>query len=135
AWWLCKNGHQWQALIASRTRGTSCPYCGKSSNGKKWKRKASEDFNLTTEHPDLCKERYYKKNHPLIPEKFTGGSNKKVYWKCSMGHVWQACISNRSKGRKCPKCTMRLRASQREKRIYFELKEIFPNSIDNTTVQ
>jgi DNA-directed RNA polymerase subunit RPC12/RpoP len=26
-WWLCKNGHEWEALIGSRSRGTGCPQC------------------------------------------------------------------------------------------------------------
>ena len=27
AWWLCKNGHEWQAVINSRTQGRQCPIC------------------------------------------------------------------------------------------------------------
>ena len=26
-WWLCKKGHEWQALISSRNAGAGCPYC------------------------------------------------------------------------------------------------------------
>ncbi len=26
-WWLCKKGHEWQAVIASRNDGAGCPYC------------------------------------------------------------------------------------------------------------
>ena len=26
-WWLGKCGHEWQAIIASRTNGTGCPCC------------------------------------------------------------------------------------------------------------
>ena len=26
-WWLCKNGHEWQASIDDRARGTGCPKC------------------------------------------------------------------------------------------------------------
>jgi hypothetical protein len=26
-WWLCKNGHEWQATIRSRLAGKSCPFC------------------------------------------------------------------------------------------------------------
>lgn len=26
-WWLCKNGHEWQATIRSRLRGKPCPVC------------------------------------------------------------------------------------------------------------
>ena len=28
-WWKCKEGHEWQAVIRSRTRGNGCPFCKK----------------------------------------------------------------------------------------------------------
>ncbi|MBQ7255157.1 MAG: zinc-ribbon domain-containing protein [Oscillospiraceae bacterium] len=27
AWWRCKKGHEWEAVISSRTNGAGCPYC------------------------------------------------------------------------------------------------------------
>ena len=32
AWWLCKNGHEWQAVIANRTNGRGCPVCNSEQN-------------------------------------------------------------------------------------------------------
>lgn len=26
-WWKCRRGHEWQARIVSRSRGTGCPFC------------------------------------------------------------------------------------------------------------
>nr|WP_145401429.1 zinc-ribbon domain-containing protein [Paenibacillus xylanexedens] len=26
-WWKCKNGHEWQAVVHSRSNGTGCPQC------------------------------------------------------------------------------------------------------------
>ena len=26
-WWKCSKGHEWQAVVASRNRGSGCPYC------------------------------------------------------------------------------------------------------------
>lgn len=26
-WWVCKKGHEWEAKIAARSRGTGCPLC------------------------------------------------------------------------------------------------------------
>ena len=46
-----------------------------------------------------------EKNDHLTPETVTYGSNKKVWWKCSQGHEWQASIHNRTKGRGCPYCS------------------------------
>lgn len=28
-WWKCKQGHEWQAVIANRNKGSGCPYCYK----------------------------------------------------------------------------------------------------------
>ncbi|MCX7615616.1 MAG: zinc-ribbon domain-containing protein, partial [Clostridiales bacterium] len=48
----------------------------------------------------------YDKNGNLRPEHFTGGSNKKVWWKCKLGHSWQANIHNRVfHNVNCPYCT------------------------------
>ena len=26
-WWRCTKGHEWEAVVSSRTRGSACPYC------------------------------------------------------------------------------------------------------------
>lgn len=32
-WWLCTNGHEWESVISSRTKGgNGCPYCGNQKN-------------------------------------------------------------------------------------------------------
>ncbi|MFG3285285.1 zinc-ribbon domain-containing protein [Streptomyces sp. NPDC048111] len=33
AWWLGACGHEWQAVIHSRSRGCGCPYCGNRKVG------------------------------------------------------------------------------------------------------
>jgi hypothetical protein len=61
---------------------------------------------LTEENPVLANEWDYKKNGDLRPENFTGGSNKKVWWRCELGHSWFAQISKRfTLGRGCPYCS------------------------------
>ena len=27
AWWICKEGHEWQAEISGRNKGAGCPKC------------------------------------------------------------------------------------------------------------
>lgn len=98
AWWICKSGHEWQALIGNRTKGQGCPYC----SGKK----ILKGFNdLQTVNPDLAREWHPTKNENIRPCDVSKGSNKKVWWKCSKGHEWQACICHRSKGAGCPYCS------------------------------
>ena len=70
---------------------------------------ASDNFNkLQTERnsvvfeksisflfPDLAKEWHPTKNEPLLPEHFTPGSHKKVWWQNHLGYEWQAPICYR----------------------------------------
>ena len=60
------------------------------------------------DNPLLMSEWNYEKNCDLNPETLTLGSNKKVWWKCSKGHEWQAIIANRNKGTGKPKQRYRL---------------------------
>lgn len=63
---------------------------------------------LTLENHALAAEWDYEKNVNLRPEDFTSGSNKKVWWKCKLGHSWQANINNRVfNGANCPYCANR----------------------------
>lgn len=101
AWWLCEKGHSWQAAPFSRTREKSsgCPYC----TG----RKVLAGFNdLGTLKPGLAEQWYQPLNGQLTPSDVTLGSNKKVWWRCSQHHVWQACVYARTKrnGTDCPVC-------------------------------
>ena len=98
-WWKCKQGHEWQAAISSRSNGVGCPYC---SN-----KKVLKGYNdLETTNPELAKEWHPIKNGTLKPEMVTRGNNKKVWWLCRQGHEWQARINNRTSSNHtgCPYC-------------------------------
>ncbi len=97
-WWICNNGHEWEALVNNRNKGKGCPYCSG--------RLAIKGVNdLKTVNPDLASEWNYEKNGDLKPTELSTGSNKKVWWKCSNGHEWQAAIRNRNQGNGCPFCS------------------------------
>lgn len=99
-WWICENGHSYQAVMRDRARrGTGCPYCAG--------RKAIKGENdLETLCPEIAKEWNYEKNKNLLPSDVTRGSDKKVWWKCSKGHEWEASVSKRTKlKRGCPYCS------------------------------
>lgn len=99
-WWLCKEGHSYQTSLVSRTQSkTGCPYCTR--------RKVLPGFNdLATEHPDLAKEWHPTLNGDLAPDQVISGSDKKVWWICDEGHVWQASVKSRAGTikRGCPVC-------------------------------
>lgn len=100
AWWKCSKGHEYQAMIYDRNNGKGCPYCA----GKK----VLKCYNdLQTVNPSLAEDWSYKKNGNLKPEDFTPNSGKKVWWRCSQGHEWQATIHDRNGGKGCPYCSGR----------------------------
>ena len=61
--------------------------------------------SLANLNPPFLKEWNYEKNGKLKPEFFTAFSGKKVWWKCSKGHEWEAAINNRRIGHNCPYCS------------------------------
>lgn len=98
-WWKCRSGHSWEASVNNRSKGTGCPYCAG--------RKALRGYNdLKTVWPLIAGQWDYEKNGALRPDAVTVGSNKKVWWRCSEGHSWQAVVySRKTKG--CPYCGRR----------------------------
>ena len=99
-WWKCKNGHVWRTTIKSRNKGAGCPYC--TGN------KVLKGYNdLQTINPSIANEWNYEKNNGLTPTDVLPSSGKKVWWKCSKGHEWQAIIQGRNKGASCPYCSGR----------------------------
>lgn len=102
-WWRCSNNHSWETAINRRTKkGSACPYCFKGA-GKK--RRASAEYNLLLENPELAAQWHPTNNHPLSPTNVTPGSRKKAWWICGDGHVWEATIASRNRGRGCPICS------------------------------
>jgi hypothetical protein len=99
-WWLCKHGHEWQAIINNRRKGTGCPYCSG--------RNASQDNNLSTLYPTIAKQWHPKKNGDLKPLDVKPGSHKKVWWSCPEGHEWESTVKNRVLGKGCPYCAGKL---------------------------
>jgi hypothetical protein len=98
AWWLCHKGHSWKTSVNHRHHGTGCPYCSGRVAFK-------GDNDLATENPALAAEWNYDKNGGLVPEDVRPWSHKRVWWKCSKGHEWQAVIASRNSGYGCPCCS------------------------------
>lgn len=96
-WWKCEKGHEYQAIVSARTRGSGCSICA----GKK----VLTGFNdLESQNPELAKEWHPTKNEPSVASEVTLFSHKKVWWKCKEEHEWQATIASRAQGIGCPVC-------------------------------
>lgn len=98
-WWMCKQGHEWQAVVSSRvTGGDGCPYCA-------GQRVVAGDNDLVTTNPEIASEWCYVKNGNSMPADFSAGSGKKIWWECaSCNRVYQAAIYDRTNGKGCPYC-------------------------------
>ena len=95
--WHGKCGHEWTAVIKNRVRGAGCPYCSHNI--------VLPGFNdLASRFPNLAAE-WSERNYPLRPNVVTAFKNKKVWWKCSLGHEWHTLISTRAGGSQCPYCS------------------------------
>ena len=95
--WKCSIGHQWSAKVNARSSGQSCPYCSR--------RRVSDLNRLSINYPDITKDWDVKKNGDLKPDQVSYGSKRKVWWKCTNNHSWQATIYSRTKSKsKCPHC-------------------------------
>ncbi|MNW42510.1 hypothetical protein D3C74_196830 [compost metagenome] len=53
---------------------------------------------------EFVSEWHYVRNKPLTPSMVKPQSNKKVWWKCSAKHEWEASVQRRFLGDRCPFC-------------------------------
>lgn len=99
-WWHCEQGHEWQAVVYSRTHDrTTCPVCA----GRQLQRGCND---LASCFPDIAAQWHLKKNGVLRPEMILAGSHKKVWWQDAHGHAWQATVDSRTSGNHgCPYCS------------------------------
>ncbi len=93
--WMCNSGHKWRASIGARTRGTGCPIC--------IGRQTLSGFNdLAFLNPEVAAQA-----DGWDPRTLTPYSNKKMQWRCPIGHKYFATVAHRSIGRGCPFCSGR----------------------------
>lgn len=95
-WWLCTNGHEWEAPVYSRSRGSGCPVCSKSI-------RVDDKDNLAS-NKELVKQWHLTRNSGLNLRHLPAGFNKKVWWLCKEGHEWKATVKSRMNGSGCPVC-------------------------------
>jgi hypothetical protein len=106
-WWRCSvdASHLWRASIRNRVRnGSGCPYCA----GKR----ATPAHCLQSVAPQLAAEWHPERNASLSPSDVLPYSRRKVWWRCTAGHEWDARPANRMLGTGCPECAKRRRGSE-----------------------
>lgn len=84
----CKKcGLSWKQTLnkMSKRPNKECPYC--------LHHKVSYLYNFQKEYPEIAKEWNYERNINK-PSEYLPKSQKKVWWKCKKGHVWQRSIKD-----------------------------------------
>ncbi len=103
-WLLGPCGHEWDAVITSRTtKNSGCPVCA----GKR----VLQGFNdLATLHPGIAADWHPVKNGDLKPTDVVSRSDKRIWWLGPCCHEWDVKVVDRvqySTG--CPYCRGNLR--------------------------
>ena len=101
-WWRCEKGHEWAAAVASRAvSGAGCPVCA-------GKTVIPGENDLAGLFPELACQWHPTRNGALSPESVTPYSNRRVWWRCPLGHEYQAGVGPRTvSGSGCPYCAGR----------------------------
>ena len=105
--WKCNKGHQWETYVYNIQRNFWCPAC-------------SNNTKLTLEY---CKKLAHQNSGECISKIYINNKTKYI-WKCKLGHIWNALLTNIRVGKWCPTCN---KGSKNQKKIYNILKIYFPN--------
>jgi hypothetical protein len=100
-WWRCPSGHEWQRPVRLQVAWPSCPHC-RALTGPAERRRWGP---LTRSHPRLVAEWHPERNGDLHPARVSAGSKRRVWWRCALGHEWEAPVDRRAiRGTGCPAC-------------------------------
>ena len=97
AWWLCQEGHEWQATINNRGQ-RGCPICSG--------RYATSKTAMAATHPTLATFFHPTKNAKWTTENLKAGTGKMLWWRCEHGHEWQqrGYAVVKMQDNPCPEC-------------------------------
>lgn len=93
-----------------------------------------KEKTYVSDNPQLMAEWYWEKNKEFgyNPAKITLGSDKKTWWKCIEGHVYEQRVNKKAlRGYRCPICSRYTRISFNEKCVLFYVKQCFSDVKEN----
>jgi len=117
-WWKCEQGHSWGNSVVNMNNSLhTCPYCEN--------RKVLSGFNdLGTKFPNISNEWLSDKNGEATPSNILYNTTKKVWWKCSKGHIYYNSVYYRTHDNGgCPICAKGRSTSFPEKAIAYYLSK------------
>ncbi len=94
-WWLCKDGHSYDASIARRAgnNGTGCPTCYELY-GRKNRRRVEREKSLATMKPLIAKQ-WNEERNGVSSYGIAPNSRKEYWWKCEHGHDFKKSPNSR----------------------------------------
>jgi len=95
-WWICEEGHEWEAGISKKNN--PCPYCEELQSEK--------NKPLWGQFPEIAMEWHPTKNICTTADGVYCDSQDVVWWMCKMGHEWKDSVSSRTEnGHDCHYCS------------------------------
>ena len=119
AWWLDKEGNEWETKICVRVRyKTGAPQLkGKTITETKLRFRLEKEGSLAKNCPEILKYWDYSKNGELNPNRLFAGSHQKVFLKCPIcGYEFSKEIRHEIQkiktGHPCPNCDKNIKGSK-----------------------
>lgn len=116
-WWICPNGHSYQAPPNRRTSTLSgCRKCADKENAINTRKRAIlKNGTLAEKHPELLDE--YSSKNKIRANEISCNSHEKVWWICSKcGYEWLAAPYTRVKEHGCNICGQKKALETRRKK-------------------
>ena len=97
--WRGPLGHEWEATVANRVKGSGCPVCAIAAAARAH-RKPPPGGSLADTHPAAAADADGRD-----PSEFRPTSNARLPWRCAeCGHRWTTTVYHRTQGPGCPAC-------------------------------
>jgi protein-arginine kinase activator protein McsA len=97
--WRGPVGHEWEATIANRVKGSGCPVCSRGA-GAKARQTPEPGASLADRYPDAAADA-----DGWDPAAYRAKSSARLPWRCTTcGHQWTATIFARTQRYGCPAC-------------------------------
>ncbi len=97
--WRGPVGHEWEATVGNRVKGSGCPVCAHGS-GARARRTPEPGATLADLYPDVAAEA-----DGWDPSAYRAKSSARLPWRCSVcGHEWSTTIYQRTQRSGCPAC-------------------------------
>lgn len=120
AWWICKKGHEWKAVINNRNSSQAgCPICFETKR-----------CTGLSNYPEFLKYFDYKKNKGIDPMKLH--VTTKVWWRCDVArdHRWYSGFWTDHVKEACPFCRGTKASSTNNLALMPELKKDFKQELN-----